>query len=76
MTNSFKYWQVYAWAAIIGFVNNKKEEGRNYLTKAHFQYQMIANGSESVANALILMAIVTIDGRSSEDILDSEKFLQ
>ena len=70
-----KYWQVYAWSAIIGFVNSKREAGVPLLNQNSFQYQMIANRSESVANALILMAIGKIDGKSSEDILDSRKIL-
>jgi len=70
-----KYWQVYAWAAIIGFVNNKREVGVPLPHQNSFQYQMIANGSESIANALILMAIGKIDGKSSDDILDSRKIL-
>lgn len=70
-----KYWQVYAWAAIIGLVNNKREEGAPLLNQNSFQYQMIANGSESVANALTLMAIGKIEGKTSEDILDSRKIL-
>lgn len=70
-----KYWQVYAWSAIIGFVNNKREEGAPLPHQNSFQYQMIANGSESVAHALTLMAIGKINGKSSEDILDSRKIL-
>lgn len=70
-----KYWQVYAWAAIIGFVNNKREVGTSLPHQNSFQFQMIANGSESIANALALMAIGKIDGGNSEQILDSRKVL-
>lgn len=70
-----KYWQVYAWAAIIGFVNNKREKGANLPHQSSFQFQMIDNGSESIANALILMAIGKIEGSSSKDILDSREIL-
>ena len=70
-----KYWQVYAWAAIIGFVNNKREEGASLPHQNSFQYQMIANGSESIANALILMAIGKVEGKTSDDILDPRKIL-
>lgn len=70
-----KYWQVYAWAAIIGFVNDKRETGSALPNQNSFQYQMIANGSESVANALILMAIGKMNESSSEQILDSRKIL-
>lgn len=70
-----KYWQVYAWSAIIGFVNNKKEEGAALPHQSSFQFQMISNGSESIANALTLMAIGKIEGKSSEILLDSRKIL-
>jgi hypothetical protein len=70
-----KYWQVYAWAAIIGFINDKREEGASLPHQNSFQYQMITNGSESVANALVLMAIGKINGKSSDDILDARKIL-
>jgi|GEM_PF-2922403 len=70
-----KYWQVYAWAAIIGFVNNKREVGASLPNQSSFQFQMISNGSESIANALMLMAIGKINGKSSADILDSREVL-
>ena len=70
-----KYWQVYAWSAIIGFVNNKREVGADLPHKNSFEYQMITNGSENIANALILMAIGKIEGNTSEDILDTRKLL-
>lgn len=70
-----KYWQVYAWSSIIGFVHNKREKGANLSHQSSFQFQMISNGSESIANALILMAIGKIEGKSSEDILDSREIL-
>lgn len=70
-----KYWQVYAWAAIIGFVNNKREEGIDLPHQSSFQYQMITNGSESIAHALLLMAIGKINAEKSEDFLNSRKLL-
>lgn len=70
-----KYWQVYAWAAIIGFVNNKREVGASLPNQSSFQFQMISNGSESIANAIMLMAIGKINGKSSADILDSREVL-
>jgi len=60
-----KYWQVYAWAAIIGFVNDKREKGVDLPHQSSFQYQMITNGSESIAQALLLMAIGKIDAKES-----------
>jgi len=70
-----KYWQVYAWAAIIGFVNNKREVGVELPNQSSFQFQMISNGSETIASALILMAIGKIEAKTSDDILDSRKIL-
>jgi hypothetical protein len=70
-----KYWQVYAWAAIIGFKNNKREEGIDLPHQSSFQYQMITNGSESIAHALLLMAIGKIKAEKSEEFLNSRKLL-
>jgi hypothetical protein len=70
-----KYWQVYAWAAIIGFINNKREEGIDLPNKSSFQFQMITNGSETIANGLLLMAIGKIEGKEAKDILNSRKLL-
>lgn len=70
-----KYWQVYAWAAIIGFVNNKREDGADLPHQSSFQYQMITNGSETISQALLLMAIGKVDAQTSEDFLNSRKLL-
>jgi len=70
-----KYWQVYAWSAIIGFINNKREEGAELPHQSSFQYQMVTNGSESIAHALLLMAIGKINADKSEDFLNSRKLL-
>jgi hypothetical protein len=70
-----KYWQVYAWAAIIGFVNDKREEGAELPNQSSFQYQMISNGSEDVANGLVLMAIGKMKATTSMEILDSREIL-
>ncbi|WP_053976585.1 hypothetical protein [Mangrovimonas xylaniphaga] len=70
-----KYWQVYAWSAIIGMINDKKEEGASLPNQSSFQYQMITNGSESIAHALLLMAIGKIEAKESSDFLNSRKLL-
>ena len=70
-----KYWQVYAWAAVIGFINDKREIGTSLPNQSSFQYQMITNGSESISHALLLMAIGKMDGEKSEDFLNSRKIL-
>ena len=38
------YWQVYAWSAIIGFFNDKREVGTELQNQTSFQFQMISNG--------------------------------
>jgi hypothetical protein len=70
-----KYWQVYAWAAIIGFINDKKEEGSDLPFQSSFQYQMITNGSDTIANGLLLMAIGKVKTKEVKDILNSRKLL-
>lgn len=70
-----KYWQVYAWSAIIGFINDKREVGCDLPNKSSFQYQMISNGSESIAHALLLMAIGKVETSISDDFLNSRKLL-
>lgn len=70
-----KYWQVYAWSAIIGLINEKREKGADLHNQSSFQYQMITNGSESIAHGLLLMAIGKIDSKQSDDFLNSRKLL-
>lgn len=70
-----KYWQVYAWAAIIGLINDKKEDGADLPHQSSFQFQMITNGSESIAHALLLMAIGKIEAKSADDFLNSRRIL-
>jgi hypothetical protein len=69
------YWQVYAWASIIGFINDKREVGSDLPHQSSFQYQMITNGSESISQALLLMAIGKIDTKNVDDFLNSRKIL-
>lgn len=70
-----KYWQVYAWCSIIGFINNKREFNADLPNQSSFQYQMITNGSEHIAQGLLLMAIGKIDAEKAEDFLNSRKLL-
>lgn len=70
-----KYWQVYAWSAIIGFINDKRELGADLPNQSSFQYQMITNGSESIAHALLLMAIGKVEASKADDFLNSRKLL-
>lgn len=70
-----KYWQVYAWCSIIGFLKGKREEDAVLPNQSSFQYQMISNGSEHIANALVLIAISKINAKNSEEILDARRIL-
>jgi hypothetical protein len=70
-----RYWQVYAWAAIIGFVNNKREEGAELPFKNSFQFQMITNGSETIANGLLLMAFGKVKDSDVKDLLNARNLL-
>lgn len=70
-----KYWQVYAWSAIIGFVNDKRINGADLPNQSSFQYQMISNGSEDIANGLLLMALGKIQSTKIEDMVNSRKLL-
>lgn len=69
------YWQVYAWAAVIGFYYDKREEGAALPHQSSFQYQMITNGSELIAQSLVLMAIGKIEANTSSDFLNARKLL-
>jgi len=70
-----KYWQVYAWAAIIGFINGKRIIGADLVHQNSFQYQMITNGSENISNGLLLMAIGKIVAKDHEDVLDIRRIM-
>lgn len=70
-----KYWQVYAWSAIIGFLNDKREEGADLPHQSSFQYQMITNGSETISQGLLMMAIGKVEATKAEDFLNSRKLL-
>lgn len=68
-----KYWQVYAWCAIIGFLNNKREIGADLPNQSSFEFERIYNGSVKIANGLILMGIAKIDSEKIDDFLDPKK---
>ena len=70
-----KYWQVYAWAAIIGFLNNKREENADLPHSRSFEFLRIYNGSEMVANSLVLMAVSKIKSENIEEFLNARKLL-
>lgn len=68
-------WQAFAWAAIIGFRNNKHISGADLKHKTSFKFQTITNSSERIANSLLLMALGEIRGDTAEEILNSRKLL-
>jgi hypothetical protein len=70
-----KYWQVYAWSAIIGFHNDKRIINADLPNQTSFQYQMITNGSDTIAQGLLLMAIGKVEAKTVKDILNSRKML-
>jgi hypothetical protein len=70
-----KYWQVYAWAALIGFLNNKREFGASLPHDRSFEFLRIWNGSEMIANSLVLMAIAKMESNEIEDILNARKIV-
>lgn len=68
-----KYWQVYAWCAIIGFINNKRDVGVDLPNQNSFEFERITNGSSIISYSLILMGISKIDSDNVDDILDAKK---
>lgn len=70
-----KYWQAYAWCAIIGFYNNKRIEGASLPNKTSFYFHTIWNGSQDIANGLLLMAIGKIESDEVKEILNPRKLL-
>lgn len=69
------YWQVYAWAAIIGFMNDKRVENDPLPNRTSFEYQVISNASENISYALVLMAFGKMKGDNSEKLLDARAIL-
>lgn len=68
-------WQAFAWAAIIGFREDKRIKSVDLPHKTSFKYQTISNNSENVAHALILMAIGKVKDKTSEEILNPRNVL-
>ena len=50
-------WEGYAWAAIMGFINNKRSPLKNGKTDSAFKFSVINNNGGEIADALILMAL-------------------
>jgi len=64
------YWMPFAWAAILGFINDKSLPLDESNCLQPFKFQTIYNGSEEIFFALMLMVV----GKEGYDILkDSSK---
>jgi hypothetical protein len=61
-----QYWQPFAWAAIIGFLKDKKEPIIDYDSDV-FKYSVINNQSPDILKALIVMAVGKFDKEIQED---------
>lgn len=71
-----QYWQVFAWAAIIGFVNDRRIVGANLGNKTSIaSFKIIQNGSEDISQALVLMALSKMEGQSVDQLLKPRAIL-
>lgn len=52
-----QYWQGFAWAAIIGFLNDRRSLLDPKTKNSSFKFQVITNQAPKIADALILLAI-------------------
>jgi hypothetical protein len=70
-------WMPFAWAAILGFQNDKsKELDTIKIKKDTFQYSTIFNNSERIFNSLILFAIAKKGHAILEDISKLNKTIE
>lgn len=65
-------WQCYAWAAILGFIHNRRRELSSPV-KSAFDMGIIRNNGESVFNALVCCSIAKAD--ENIDILKSPEII-
>lgn len=66
-----QYWQPFAWAAIIGFINNRRTPVIDSYDSDVFRYSVINNQSPDILKSLVIMAI----GKFKKDIQDDKNFL-
>ena len=57
-----QYWQGFAWAAIIGFIKNRRSVLDPNSKNSSFRFQVISNNAPKIADALILLAIAKSGG--------------
>lgn len=69
-----QYWQPFAWAATIGFVNEKRVELNGPLDQDMFKYNNMNNQAHDILKALIIMAIGKFD--FNENLEEEMKLLE
>jgi hypothetical protein len=57
-----QYWQGFAWAAVLGFLNNRRIPLDPKTKDSSFKFGVIRRNGPSIAEALILMAIAKSEG--------------
>lgn len=71
-----QYWQVYSWAAIIGFIEGKRVKNAELPNKSSIaSFRIIYNNGEDIAKALVLMAISKISTNNPDEILIPREIL-
>lgn len=67
-----QYWQPFAWAAFIGFKNDRPVPIEDSTDKNVFSYSVINNQAPDILKALVVMAI----GKLDEAVEDNDEFLK
>lgn len=66
-----QYWQPFAWATIIGFINDRRIPITDTYDSDVFRYSVINNQSPDILKSLIVMAI----GKFKKDIQDDKSLI-
>ena len=67
-----QYWQPYAWAAIIGFINNRRKKIDGKTSQDVFDFSVINNQAEDILKTLIIMSISKVEKGNDVRIEDNE----
>jgi hypothetical protein len=67
-----QYWQPFAWAAFIGFKNNRPVPITDKVDSDVFKYSVINNQAPDILKSLIVMAI----GKLDDEIENNKEFLK
>lgn len=71
-----QYWQVFSWAAILGFIHNKRINGADLKHKQSIPFfRTIMNNGEDIGQTLILLGISKTDTEDLDIILNPRKIL-